>query len=639
MLKFHFYIYSSFLKKINQKFHKASRQHVGDLPKAVAQQLASRDLTDADYELLLQLEHRLNANKNGTAVYSQIPEKVIKSWPSEKVRENSFLLGPGYQCRVCLRNYKLNEMVRKLPGCKHRFHLDCIDSWLLHSHPTCPIDGRVVWDPISDQIEKEEKLLKQMEEQQQKQQLLNYQQGPLRINSNDIGSLGLIINYKQCVVENKPNKNNKVEILNTMNATKLHNRIAQNRLSMGVVGSNSSMANKPPLNITPSTTVKPSNLSTISDPQPQTSSQANQEVNLQIGSSGNGSLNSISLTNNGDDNARLLNRKTIKGSLLKGQKSTNVVGQNKKPSIEIKGNQVSERQNHRSEENNSSQLSNYSNRNRTQFLKTATPQKSYNSMTNLSDGISMRRKLSLGDSRGNLLMKTSNGLLQATNSNYQLSKQKQSSPVKTSDFEKDTYDSVDIVDGTEATHHNVLNTQIESQLGNQTDAIGTTYHESLIYQNNEDVEQAPGLFRPPNSNLENTIAQLSSTYMVRSTHLLNPGSSVNYSVDADLYNTSENDSINTSSNNQNHNVINNQRENILLNTNNIDFDLRPFNSASSKTNGDSKKAQRPKINFDKKLTNPNPNIEELSMNLPMAVGIQPIFVNSDFNNARCSKDD
>lgn len=48
-------------------------------------------------------------------------------------------------------------MVRKLPGCNHKFHLDCIDNWLLHSHPTCPIDGQVVWDPIADQQEKEEK--------------------------------------------------------------------------------------------------------------------------------------------------------------------------------------------------------------------------------------------------------------------------------------------------------------------------------------------------------------------------------------------------------------------------------------------------------------------------------------------------
>lgn len=37
-----------------------------------------------------------------------------------------------------------------------QFHKDCIDSWLLHSHPTCPVDGQVVWDPVTAQLEAEE---------------------------------------------------------------------------------------------------------------------------------------------------------------------------------------------------------------------------------------------------------------------------------------------------------------------------------------------------------------------------------------------------------------------------------------------------------------------------------------------------
>lgn len=115
--------------------------------------LANRDLGNQDYDLLLQLDQ--SQNKEGS--FSQIPEKVIKSWKTEKIRDNSQLLGPGFQCRICLRPYQTNQMVRKLPGCNHKFHLDCIDNWLLHSHPTCPIDGQVVWDPIADQMEKEEK--------------------------------------------------------------------------------------------------------------------------------------------------------------------------------------------------------------------------------------------------------------------------------------------------------------------------------------------------------------------------------------------------------------------------------------------------------------------------------------------------
>ena len=132
------------------------------MPQAVARNLEGRELTDQDYELFLQLEARSKeaANSTNSAADSllqrQIPERVIKSWASEKVRENSPLLNPGVQCRVCLRSFMLGQLVRKLPNCKHKFHADCIDNWLLHSHPTCPIDGQVVWDPITAQLEKEQ---------------------------------------------------------------------------------------------------------------------------------------------------------------------------------------------------------------------------------------------------------------------------------------------------------------------------------------------------------------------------------------------------------------------------------------------------------------------------------------------------
>lgn len=150
---------------MNQKYREAKRDHVGAaIPSALVQELARRDITEADYELLMQLSVGSQAsggdnnnNKSTTNMLSQIPEKVIKSWPSEKIRGNQHaLLSPGQQCRVCLRAFQIDQTVRRLPGCKHRFHADCIDNWLLHSHPTCPIDGLVVWDPITAQLEKEE---------------------------------------------------------------------------------------------------------------------------------------------------------------------------------------------------------------------------------------------------------------------------------------------------------------------------------------------------------------------------------------------------------------------------------------------------------------------------------------------------
>ena len=152
------------------------------MPQAIIQSLERRELNEEDYELLLQLNPSNAENKK----FSAIPEKVIKSWQSEKVRQNSPLLNPGVQCRICLRPYQLNQMVRKLPDCKHKFHLDCIDNWLLHSHPTCPIDGLIVWDPITAQVEQEEK----------KSKVNNAPEIQKKIEPIPDLSLGIIINNK-----------------------------------------------------------------------------------------------------------------------------------------------------------------------------------------------------------------------------------------------------------------------------------------------------------------------------------------------------------------------------------------------------------------------------------------------------------
>ncbi|CAN6231104.1 unnamed protein product [Urochloa humidicola] len=44
----------------------------------------------------------------------------------------------GEQCPVCLEDMEAGEMVRRLPACKHLFHVGCIDMWL-DSHRTCPV--------------------------------------------------------------------------------------------------------------------------------------------------------------------------------------------------------------------------------------------------------------------------------------------------------------------------------------------------------------------------------------------------------------------------------------------------------------------------------------------------------------------
>lgn len=41
-------------------------------------------------------------------------------------------------CAVCLENFKAGDKCRLLPNCRHSFHAQCIDSWLLKT-PMCPI--------------------------------------------------------------------------------------------------------------------------------------------------------------------------------------------------------------------------------------------------------------------------------------------------------------------------------------------------------------------------------------------------------------------------------------------------------------------------------------------------------------------
>ncbi|CAH2060214.1 unnamed protein product [Thlaspi arvense] len=41
-------------------------------------------------------------------------------------------------CVICLEDFEVNDVVRVLVGCKHVFHVECIDSWCFYKL-TCPI--------------------------------------------------------------------------------------------------------------------------------------------------------------------------------------------------------------------------------------------------------------------------------------------------------------------------------------------------------------------------------------------------------------------------------------------------------------------------------------------------------------------
>jgi hypothetical protein len=56
----------------------------------------------------------------------------------------------GEGCAVCAEEYAPGDVVRVLPWCRHRFHIECLDRWLLksteHSAPKgCPLCNDERW--------------------------------------------------------------------------------------------------------------------------------------------------------------------------------------------------------------------------------------------------------------------------------------------------------------------------------------------------------------------------------------------------------------------------------------------------------------------------------------------------------------
>ena len=88
--------------------------------------LMMRELTAEDYDTLLQLDDTIAKKVVGLAEVDKLT--ILKSNHDEG------------KCGVCLNSFQPGDPLKELP-CHHRFHVACIDKWLLTYSNICPIDG------------------------------------------------------------------------------------------------------------------------------------------------------------------------------------------------------------------------------------------------------------------------------------------------------------------------------------------------------------------------------------------------------------------------------------------------------------------------------------------------------------------
>ncbi|XP_062201595.1 NEP1-interacting protein-like 1 [Phragmites australis] len=72
-----------------------------------------------------------------------LPADALRRLPEMEISEDSAVdkAGEALCCSVCLQDFRLGEPARRLPGCRHVFHVPCIDRWLVR-HGSCPLCRR-----------------------------------------------------------------------------------------------------------------------------------------------------------------------------------------------------------------------------------------------------------------------------------------------------------------------------------------------------------------------------------------------------------------------------------------------------------------------------------------------------------------
>ncbi|OWM88762.1 NEP1-interacting protein-like 1 [Punica granatum] len=78
-----------------------------------------------------------------------LSHNCIQRIPSHSFRSSIAVSDGACCCSICLQAFEEGEMTRRLPKCRHFFHMDCLDAWLTRKG-SCPICRDDVCDGYKD---------------------------------------------------------------------------------------------------------------------------------------------------------------------------------------------------------------------------------------------------------------------------------------------------------------------------------------------------------------------------------------------------------------------------------------------------------------------------------------------------------